>query len=219
MRGSGPLRGCFTTVARASRPNKPTGSRPVPPSLCEILKRPLGVIATAAWLAACPLGCVTEYQEGQTPLPPQPREIPSQPSSLAVNRISFRPELYGRDTNGNGRGDRFDATVYLWSEPYPFPLHSDGSLTISLFRVGDYSNPEAEPMREWVFDAEALRAARAKALPGPCYFLQISMLDADHRGGDDIGEGTIDLVARFEQTGRPPIVSGISTVHLDHPGR
>ena len=170
-------------------------------------------------VVALPAGCVTEYEEGQTPLAPQPAAIPSQPSSLIVNRIAFHPTLYARDMNGNGKGDRFDATIYLWSEPYPFPIHADGSLTLSLYRVGDYSDPEALPLRQWVFDAEDLQAARAKALPGPCYYLQVSLLDEDQRTGDSLGVGTVDLVARYEQAGRRPIISGLSTVHLDHPGR
>lgn len=176
------------------------------------------MILCGAILTAAP-GCVTEYQEGQTPLPAQPRDIPSQPASLTVNKVAFYPELYVRDTNGNGRGDRFDATLYLWSEPYPFPLHADGTLTISLFRTGDYSNPEAEPVREWVFDAAQLAAARGRAWPGPCYILQVSLLDEDRRGGDNVGLSSVDLVARFEQPGRRPIHSGLSTVHLDHASR
>jgi len=176
-------------------------------------------LIACAWLAGAPTGCVTEYEEGQTPLSPQPAAIPAQPASLNVNRIAFHPTLYARDMNGNGRGDRFDATIYLWSEPYPFPIHEEGTLTLSLYRVGDYSDPQAEPLREWVFDSEAMRAARAKALPGPCYYLQVSLLDDDHRAGDEIGSGTVDLVARFEQPGKRPITSGLSTVHLDHPAR
>lgn len=164
-------------------------------------------------------GCVTEYEQGQTPLSPQPAEIPTQPQSLEVNRIAFHPTLYARDMNGNGMGDRFDATVYLWSEPYPFPIHADGTLTISLYRVGTYSNPDEQPLREWRFSAEDLKGARAKALPGPCYYLEVSLLDENHRTGDQLSAESADLVARFEQPGRRPIYSGLSTVHLDHPGR
>ncbi len=184
------------------------------------MKRPFlsATILCCALLTAVP-GCVTEYQEGQAPLPPQPRDIPSQPASLAVNKVAFYPELYVRDTNGNGRGDRFDATVYFWSEPYAFPLHAEGTLTISLYRTGDYSDPEAEPVREWVFDASRLAAARARAWPGPCYILHVSLLDDDQRGGDNLGLSSVDLVARFEQPGRRPIYSGLSTVHLDHTSR
>ncbi len=174
------------------------------------------VLLTA--LCALP-GCVTEYEAGQEPLSPQPAEIPSQPQSLVINRIAFHPTLYARDMNGNGMGDRLDATVYLWSEPYPFPLHEDGTLTISLYRVGDYSNPEALPLREWVFPPEKLRAARAKALPGPCYYIEVSLLDEDHRAGDNLNIESADFVAQFVQPGRKVITSGLSTVHLDHPGR
>jgi len=163
--------------------------------------------------------CVTEYEQGQTALPPQPREIPAQPSSLVVNRVAFHPTLYARDMNGNGIGDRLDATIYLWSEPYPFPLHADGTLTISLYRVGEYSNADAQPLREWDFTPAQLTAARAKALPGPCYYIELSLLDDQHRAGDDLDIDAADLVARFTQTGQRTITSGLSTVHLDHPAR
>ncbi len=171
--------------------------------------------AVVATLSAC----VTDYEEGQTALLPQPTDIPAQPSSLLVTRVAFHPTLYARDMNGNGIGDRLDATIYLWSEPYPYPLHADGSLTIDLYRVGQYASPDAQPLREWTFTPEQLRAARAKALPGPCYYIELSLLDDEHRAGDDLNLDAADLVARFTQTGKRAITSGLSTVHLDHPGR
>lgn len=174
--------------------------------------------AMAAAIAALP-ACVTEYEAGQTPLSAPPTEIPAQPSSLVVNRVAFHPTLYARDMNGNGIGDRLDATIYLWSEPYPFPLHADGTLTIDLYRVGQYSNADAQPLREWVYTPEQLRVARAKALPGPCYYIELSLLDDQHRAGDDLNLDAADLVAHFAQTGKRTITSGLSTVHLDHPGR
>lgn len=176
-------------------------------------------ILSLSALALGPAGCVTEYEDGQAPLSPQPATIPSQPSSLLVNRLAFHPTLYARDMNGNGMGDRLDATIYLWSEPYPYPLHEDGTLTISMYRVGDYADPQTQPLREWVFTPEQMRAARTRALPGPCYYIEVSLLDDDHRAGDDLRIESADLVARFTQAGRKPITSGLSTVHLDHPGR
>lgn len=184
------------------------------------MRRMQFILAAALCVAFAALpACVTEYEEGQTPLSAPPTDIPAQPASLVVNRVAFHPTLYARDMNGNGIGDRLDATIYLWSEPYPFPIHADGTLTISLYRVGDYSNADAQPLREWSFTPEQLAALRAKALPGPCYYIELSLLDDQHRAGDDLNLDAADLVARFTQTGRRTITSGLSTVHLDHPGR
>jgi len=185
------------------------------------MRSPLPVTLALTLCAAVPAlwACVTDYEEGQTALAPQPAEIPTPPSSLVVNRVAFHPTLYARDMNGNGIGDRLDATIYLWSEPYPFPFHADGTLSVYLYRVGEYSNADAQPLREWNFTPEQLTAARAKALPGPCYYIELSLLDDQHRAGDNLNLDAADLVARFTQTGKRTITSGLSTVHLDHPAR
>lgn len=178
----------------------------------------VAVVAPLAAAALAAPGCVTEFDEGQEPLPPEPRAVPDQPSDLVVNEIGFHPTLYARDTNANGKGDVIDATVYLWSQPYPYPLHvKQGVLTLTLYRPGDYGAADAAPLKRWEFTGPTLDAARARTLPGPCYLLEISLLNEDRRAGDVLGLPTADLVAEFTGGNGRTVASGVSTVHLDHP--
>lgn len=181
----------------------------------------------APLLAASALisGCVTELEPGQEPLRPRPRAVPEQPTGLDTTRVQAFPSAYLRDTNGNTQGDTIEVLVYLWSEPYPFPIHDRGTLTFDLFRSGLAGNDEALLAR-WSFPPESMITRQDRTHVGPCYYFRLSLFEAerfDSGRGDNLGVSSADLlVAYFDALESPDdvprrLTTGVSTLQLDLP--
>jgi len=183
------------------------------------------VILSVAVCFSVLTGCVTELEPGQEPLPPRPRPVPDQPTGLDATRVQAFPSAYLRDTNGNTQGDTIEALVYLWSEPYPFPIHDRGTLTFELFRSGQAGNENARLAR-WTFPPEALKTREDRTHVGPCYYFRLSLFDAerfDEGRGDNLGVASADLLVAYsdaiESEDDQPrrLTTGVSTLQLDLP--
>ena len=74
--------------------------------------------------------------------------------------------------------------------------------------------PAPDPLRSWTFGGDALLAARAPALAGPCYRLNLSLLE-DGRT-DELGVTSVDVVVRFTPEGgdRTIAMTGVRTISL-----
>ncbi len=178
-------------------------------------------------LSALLTGCVTELEPGQEPMSAPPRDVPAQPSGLVVNHLTLSPQVYPLDRNANGMGDTIVTVVYLWSQPYPHPLHRPGTLTFSLYPAGAFGRPDAQPSRTWSFAGAELDAHRDRTIVGPCYYFELSAfnpVESGETGSAQYLQGDFnlkagDLVVAFtdaQESGKT-IVSGVSTVQLDKP--
>ena len=171
----------------------------------------VGFAAMISLLCVC--GCVTEYEAGQDPLPPEPREVPRQPSSIQADKVQIFPALYLKDTDANRRGDLVQVMVYLWSHDYALPVHDNRTIEFTLYKPGDASVPDAEPLRQWIFDAQAMQKRETQTVAGNGYYFELS-LTAQPGQTDQLGLDAADLVARFGTRGEEPLRSGVSTVQL-----
>jgi hypothetical protein len=158
-------------------------------------------------------GCVTEYEPGQDPLPAEPREVPRQPGHVHADRVQIFPSLYPKDTDANRWGDLIQVMVYLWSREYALPLHDNRTIEFTLYKPGEATNPDAKPIRQWIFDASAMKEREAKTVAGHGYYFELSLFDPPGQT-DRIGIDAGDLVARFGSRGEAPIRSGVSTIQL-----
>lgn len=81
-------------------------------------------------------------------------------------------------------------------------------------KAGSPDQPSPDPLRSWTVSGEKLLASRAQALAGPCYRLNLSLLD-DGRP-DDLGVTSVDVVVRFRPvTGARTIaMTGVRTLSL-----
>jgi len=174
----------------------------------------------AATVVAALAGCVTtsvETSDGRPP-PPQPRAAPATPADAPITDVAAVLGPKPLDTNGNLRPDTIQVELYLFARPYPSPTMRDGSFEISLYPMGQSGSPDApaaDPLRTWTVGPDAVRAARAMALAGPCYRINLSLLDGGQ--SDDLGVSSVDLTARFRPTGEDAIVipmRGVRTVSL-----
>ncbi len=143
-------------------------------------------------------------------------EIPAQPDNILVDQIGLHPGLYPKDTNGNGKGDRIELVLYLWSNTYAFPLHKDGIFTVTLFPMGQAEEVGIKPLRQWSYTGEALAAHRGRAAPGSCYFFNLSLRANASGVTDDLGVNAADMIATFKTIDGRIIISGVSTLQFVH---
>jgi len=179
----------------------------------------LGRIAISLAAFAFSVGCVTtnvETSDGR-PAPPTPRAAPATPTEAPVTAVAavFGPKPL--DTNGNLLPDTIQVELYLFAQPYPTPTLRDGTFEISIYPMGKAGSPDQpspDPLRGWTVSGEKLLASRAQALAGPCYRLNLSLLD-DGRP-DDLGVTSVDVVVRFRPvTGARTIaMTGVRTLSL-----
>lgn len=163
-------------------------------------------------------GCVTELEPGQEPLRPQPRDIPTQPGDVSVDRIQVWPTLYPKDTNGNGIGDNIQTMVYLWANRYNLPLYDNGKLEFKLYKAGESSLADAVPVRQWVYTGEDLSARQTTSQAGPGYYFELSLLTEGGGGrgdGELMGIKSADIVGIYTSSDGKTIISGVSTIQLD----
>lgn len=169
-------------------------------------------------IAALLGGCETtvETSDGR-PMPPPPRAAPDTPDAAPINAIALVLGPKPIDSNGNLRPDMIQIEAYLFSRPYPSPMHRDGTFEFEIYRVGGMGRAGEKPLRRWVVPPERVAAMRAKSLVGPSYSIGISLLD----GGatDQIGEQSVDLIAYFTPAdGGERIMSmGVRTVSMATP--
>ncbi|MBL1216356.1 MAG: hypothetical protein D8M59_02555 [Planctomycetes bacterium] len=161
-------------------------------------------------------GCVTELEQGQEPLRPQPAAIPdSQPAGLTVEVVQVWPHAYLKDTNNNRVGDRISTMVYFWTRSYKLPIRAHGTLCFSLYPSGTVGRTDSQPICEWVFEGDALSRYVSRTSAGDGYYFELSLLQANGQDGDDLGMKSADLVATFTANdGAEPVSSGVSTVLL-----
>jgi hypothetical protein len=164
------------------------------------------------------VGCETtvETSDGR-PMPPPPRAAPDTPDGSPINAIAlvFGPKPL--DTNGNLRPDTIQIEAYLFSRPYPSPMHRDGSFEVEIYRVGGMGRAGEKPLRRWVIPPERLAAMRSRSLIGPSHSIGVSLLD--NGGNDEIAEQSVDLIAYFTPSdGGERIMSmGVRTVSMATP--
>lgn len=174
-------------------------------------------IAAAVSLAAL-AGCETtvETSDGRR-MPPPPHASPTTPDAAPINAMAlvFGPKPL--DTNGNMKPDTIQIEAYLFSRPYPSPMHREGTFEFEIFRVGGMGRSGEKPLRTWSIAPERLARMRGKSMIGPSYSIGLSLLEEG--GSDDLGEQSVDLIAYFTETGsqnRIPSL-GVRTVSLSSP--
>jgi len=167
-------------------------------------------------MANCLSGCVADQPVYEDDSPNVVRQIPAQPEGILVDQIGLHPGLYPKDTNGNGRGDRIELVLYLWSNTYAFPLHKDGMLTVSLYPMGQAEEVGIKPLRQWSYTGDALEAHRGRAAPGSCFFFNLSLRANSGGVTDDLGVHSADMIATFKTQDDRIISSGVSTLQFVH---
>ncbi len=174
--------------------------------------------AAALALVAGLVGCETtvETSDGR-PMPPPPRAAPGTPDDSPINAIALVLGPKPLDTNGNLRPDTIQMEAYLFSRPYPSPMHRDGTFELEIYRVGGMGRAGEKPLRRWVIAPERLAAMRARSLVGPSYSIGVSLLD--DAGTDQIPEQSVDLIAYFTPaSGGERIMSmGVRTISMSAP--
>lgn len=174
-------------------------------------------IVSTVLLAACETTVTTS--DGTAPAP-KPRQAPATPQGSRPNAmaVTFAPKP--ADSDGNQLPDTLQVTAYLFARPHPTPMYDDGSFHFAIYRTGQAGTPEAPgatPIRAWSFDSEAVRAARDRALAGPCHEFTLSLLA--NRGSDALPVESVDLVAWFEPAagGDAVWLRGVRTVQFARP--
>lgn len=161
-------------------------------------------------------GCMTEYEPGQEPLPPKPRRAPAQPSGITVDTLQIFPQLYPRDTDADGWGDQIQIMMYLWNSQssFAYPIYDDRDITFSLYVSGQVSNPDANPITTWSFDAAGMNERRVKTVVGNAYYFTLSLDPALLPSDDQDRIRVADLVARIRLEPSGMLRSGVSTIRL-----
>lgn len=169
------------------------------------------LIVAAANLTGCQVERVSS-SDGR-PLPPPPREAPVPPPAAKANQMAFFVGTKPDDTNGNGYPDLIAVTVMLVAAPHPTPIRQDGSFVFMLYEAGSLGQPQAKPLAVWRREGVEIRRAMARALAGPCYQFQLSLLES---GGDRLLFDSADLVCRFEPADGSAAVqsTGVRTIQL-----
>ena len=178
---------------------------------------------SASALCMAMIGCqqTITTSDGTAPAPkptaPVPAPRTARPNALA---ITFAPKP--ADTDGNLLPDTLQVTAYLFSRPHPTPMFEDGTMHFAIYKIGDAGNPErpgTDPLRQWSFSVEQVRAIRSTSLAGPCHELSLSLFD---KGGSDVlPVESVDLVAWFlpSDGGDPVWMRGVRGVQFPKPGR
>ena len=182
-------------------------------------------LAAGAMLVAAAMfaGCQTTVTTSDgTPPAPKPTAGPTTPESARPNAIAITFGPKPAHTDGNLLPDTLQVTAYLFARPHPAPLFAEGSFHFAIYRLGEAGtseSPGATPLRTWVFDAAAVRAARSRALAGPCHEFKLSLLSS--RGSDALPVESVDLVAWFAPVDGAELVwlRGVRSVQFQRPLR
>ncbi len=172
------------------------------------------------WAIIAVAGCVADLDNDQSPLAPQPRKIPSQPSGVIAERLQIWPVLYPKDTTGDGLGDVIQCMVYLWSTNtrYQYPLFEDSSITFRIYPTGKVGDPEANPIAQWQFDSDEMKTHRTNTVVGNAYYFDLSLSDSTLTIDQLRRLDAVDLVGFYRKQDREAIRSGVSTIHLNSGG-
>ncbi|MFO0827957.1 MAG: hypothetical protein U0572_07370 [Phycisphaerales bacterium] len=173
--------------------------------------------ASLACLASCQTTVTTD--DGR-PMPPPPRPAPPTPDQAPVNAMAIVLGPKPTDTNGNMRPDTIQLEAYLFARPYPTPTWRDGVFEFSIYppgKAGSPDQPAKDPIRTWSILPEQAAQSRTHSLIGDGYALELSLLT--NGGTDLIGYGSVDLIARFIETGSetPVSATGVRSVSLASP--
>ena len=171
------------------------------------------VMRNASFSALCmsTLLCVscqsTHTTSDGAPMGATPREVAPPPVTMLPNAIAITFAPKPVDTDGNDRPDTLQVTVFLFARPHPAPHWCEGEFHFAIHppgKAGTPTNPGAPAIREWTLSKELVAAARTRALVGPCYEFNPSLLDG---GNTDVMEYTsVDLTAWFQPTAGGPRV-------------
>lgn len=134
--------------------------------------------------ALCGYGCVTSGPEPRE----APRPIPEQPAGVVPSRMVFSVGSFVTDSDGNGRADTFDVSVYLFAANYPIAVAVPGTLVFTM------SDRAGKLLARWTFEPEKTAKMIKQFLPGWGYSLQLSLLDV---GGDKFEPQTAELSCEF----------------------
>lgn len=155
-------------------------------------------------LAGCQTTSSTQYSSVR-PLPAKPRPAKPVPAGAPANAMAVMIMDRPQDTNGNGYPDVIAVSAYLFSLPHDAPMFEDGVFVFQLYRHGQVSNPDAEPLAAWRFATDQI--VRGRTLYGPTHMMRLSLLE--NGGADQLPLMAASLVARFEPAdGREPVDPG-----------
>jgi hypothetical protein len=176
----------------------------------------IGAAIPAALLLAA--GCQTEkvVSSDGRPMPEKPRPAPRVPAGAQPNTMTLVVSPRPEDADGNGYPDRIQVASSLFSVPHPTPMTAEGAFVFTLFRHGEARQPGAEPIAEWRFEADQVRAARGNVLYGTAYRFSLSLLEV---GSDRISPVRADVRGRFEPADGGPVVHSSDEVRLVQLGR
>ncbi len=161
-------------------------------------------LVSTLMLASCQVTHTTSdgAPMGAKPIEVAPPPVTSLPNAIA---ITFAPKPV--DTDGNNRPDTLQVTVFLFARPHPAPHWCEGEFYFAIYppgKAGTPTHPGGEPIREWSLSRETVQEARTRALVGPCYEFNLSLLD--NGNSDLIEQESVDLVASFQPSAGGPRV-------------
>ncbi|MHC4809017.1 MAG: hypothetical protein ACYTEV_01460 [Planctomycetota bacterium] len=146
-------------------------------------------------------GCVTESAGTVDGLPRPARAEPlaEPPSGLEPTDMVLLVGQGTRDGDGDGYPDTFSVTAALRSADSSVMIDAAGSFIFELWREGTVAEPGATPLARWVFEPEAVAAARTRTLYGWGYQFVLGLTEA---GVDDrFGRFSGDIRGRFVSLG------------------
>jgi hypothetical protein len=172
------------------------------------------IIAAAGALFGCET--TTETSDGRR-MPPPPREGMVTPDEAPINAMALVLGPKPLDTDGNLLPDTIQIEAYLFSRPFPNPMHRDGTFEFAIYRSGGAGRTGEKPLRVWTISPERLAGMRGKSLVGPSFSIGISLLEDG--ATDRIGEQSVDLMAHFTEVGSTERVPsmGVRSVSLSSP--
>lgn len=153
----------------------------------------LGLGLAGVLLAGCQTTSTTQYSSVR-PLPAKPRPAKPVPAGATANAMAVMIMDRPQDTNGNGYPDVIAVSAYLFSLPHNAPMFEDGVFVFQLYRHGEVSTPDAEPIAEWRLATDQI--ARGRTLYGPTHMARLSLLEDG--GVDQLPLMAASLTARFE---------------------
>ncbi|MSR41362.1 MAG: hypothetical protein EXS10_05605 [Phycisphaerales bacterium] len=164
----------------------------------------IALLALSATVVSCQ---TTRTTSDGAPMAAKPIEVAPPPVTMLPNAIAITFAPKPVDTDGNDRPDTLQVTVFLFARPHPAPHWCDGEFHFAIFppgKAGTPTHPGVAPIREWSLSAELVAAARTRALVGPCYEFNLSLLEGG--GSDAMEHQSVDLVAWFQPTAGGPRV-------------
>lgn len=172
--------------------------------------RTAAVAAAMALISVLSAGCVVEGP----PLEPRGTRTIPEPAGLEPATIVLSAEPVLVDSDGNGFGDTFMVSVFLFppEDEHPLPIFSEGRF---IFTMSDERGAE---IARWDIAPEQTRRARERLLVGPGHVFRLSLLEA---GGDRVDAQRGDVRCRFvpEAPGAEPLTVRVpTTVMLGSPG-